>query len=176
MQAYWANVTESFAGVDVVVYGSSDGARDALISAGAVAAGVPVVVCDLPNPSASWYEGRTVIVAPSDATALFAQQQLSESLPTAVAGGVTEFHGPGAVAKVPAPPFAVLPPGVDTQRFRLADPAGTRARRGRPRYVHCSRLVRGCAQCLTAARFLATARLLVNASALWARQCAQCPD
>ena len=142
MQAYWANVTESFAGVDVVVYGNSDGARDALISAGAVAAGVPVVVCDLPNPSASWYEGRTVIVAPSDATALFAQQQLSESLAASVASGVM-FHRHGAVADVPAPPFAVLPPGVDTQRFRLAAPARTRARRGRPGYVHCSRLCVG---------------------------------
>lgn len=122
--------------------GNTGDLGDDVVVAGAVAAGVPIIVVDLPNSDARLHPGHTLAVAPSHATADTASTIMQQLYvagvrgPNELPGGVRVAYSETARAwrnpVPPPPPVAVVNPGADLSRFTLHDPAATRARRVRP--------------------------------------------
>jgi len=164
---FWRTLHDSIyehTSTNVLVYGNSDVASDAVVAALGVLLHVPVVV-DLPNPHAGLFPGHTALVAPSRATAATAeafQQQLRQA---GVSSAPALYHLQRTSAEdvwraagaqvdrvdakattgggLPDPsPVAVIHPGTNFTRFQLRHPHRTRRRR--LAHVH-PRCVRGTA-------------------------------
>lgn len=142
-------------GAEVVVLGNTGDIGDDVVVAGAVAAGVPVIIVDMPNSEARLHPGHTLAVAPSHATGAtveaIMQRLHGEGVrgPNELPGGARAAHGELAKAwRRPCqgvPPVAVVNPGADVARFSLRHPAATRARRASHECVHVPRVWRAVA-------------------------------
>ena len=114
----WGRIAGALQGSDVVVFGNTGEAGDALVSAGARAAGVHAVFVDLPNTEVVYDPAIDMLIAPSHATAANSAQSLRLQVDDA------------------APPVVVVNPGIDLQRFSLQQHRRTRRRRSTSRYEH----------------------------------------